>query len=107
MPSTIMADHHGAGLHARRQTHRHSATPDTALGGRDTATLASTPEPRPPAAASSIGLARPSARSSMVLGAFALFICILSFVGQTIIIRSVQESYVQPYFILWFSHSFW
>ncbi|KAJ2230419.1 hypothetical protein H4R99_003478 [Coemansia sp. RSA 1722] len=107
MPSTIMAEHRGAGLHTRRQTHHHSGTPDTALGGRDAATLVSTPEPRPTAVASSIGLSRPSARSSMVLGAFALFICILSFVGQTIIIRSVQESYVQPYFILWFSHSFW
>ncbi|KAJ2037945.1 hypothetical protein H4S04_008462 [Coemansia sp. S16] len=43
----------------------------------------------------------------MVLGGAALVVCIFSFVAQTIITRSVQESYVQPYFILWVSHSFW
>ncbi|KAJ2010969.1 hypothetical protein GGI06_004716 [Coemansia sp. S85] len=50
---------------------------------------------------------RPSARRSMVLGGVALLVCIISFVAQTIITRRVQESYVQPYFILWVSHSFW
>ncbi|KAJ2399030.1 hypothetical protein GGI10_006489, partial [Coemansia sp. RSA 2530] len=43
----------------------------------------------------------------MVLGGVALLVCIISFVAQTIITRRVQESYVQPYFILWVSHSFW
>ncbi|KAJ2492710.1 hypothetical protein IWW37_001156 [Coemansia sp. RSA 2050] len=50
---------------------------------------------------------RPSARHSMVLGGASLLVCIVSFVAQTIITRRVQESYVQPYFILWVSHSFW
>ncbi|KAJ2754910.1 hypothetical protein GGI19_002061 [Coemansia pectinata] len=61
---------------------------------------------RVPSSASLAG-ARPSARRSMVLGGAALVVCIFSFVAQTIITRSVQESYVQPYFILWVSHSFW
>ncbi|KAJ1821951.1 hypothetical protein LPJ75_000592 [Coemansia sp. RSA 2598] len=118
-----MAEHRSIGLHTRRPTQQQRGTPEAVLadldrdardgriveraGHRDTAGLVAAPEPRQPAAPSSIGLSRPSARSSMILGASALFICILSFVGQTIIIRNVQESYVQPYFILWFSHSFW
>ncbi|KAJ2242448.1 hypothetical protein GGI13_006956 [Coemansia sp. RSA 455] len=59
------------------------------------------------ASSASLAGARPSARRSMVLGGAALVVCIFSFVAQTIITRSVQESYVQPYFILWVSHSFW
>ncbi|KAJ1881188.1 hypothetical protein LPJ66_011369, partial [Kickxella alabastrina] len=50
---------------------------------------------------------KPSARRSMILGAAALSVCILAFIGQTVVTRQVQESYVQPYFILWISHSFW
>ncbi|KAJ2740844.1 hypothetical protein GGI20_005579 [Coemansia sp. BCRC 34301] len=50
---------------------------------------------------------RPSARHSMLLGGGSLVVCIVSFVAQTIITRQVQESYVQPYFILWVSHSLW
>ncbi|KAI8322572.1 hypothetical protein GQ54DRAFT_287755 [Martensiomyces pterosporus] len=53
------------------------------------------------------GNEHPSANSSMLLGGLALVVCIISFVGQTIITRKVQESYVHPYFILWVSHSFW
>ncbi|KAJ2725833.1 hypothetical protein GGI07_001040 [Coemansia sp. Benny D115] len=50
---------------------------------------------------------RPSARSSMLLGTASLGVCILSFIGQTVVTRRVQETYAQPYFILWISHSLW
>ncbi|KAJ1644277.1 hypothetical protein J3B02_001959 [Coemansia erecta] len=116
--------HHSIGLHTRRPTQQQRDTPDTVLADldlrrcssrrttelsdHDTTALVAAPEPvMRPTALSSIGLTRPSARSSMIIGALSLFICILAFVGQTVIIRNVQESYVQPYFILWFSHSFW
>ncbi|KAJ2579254.1 hypothetical protein GGH95_003199, partial [Coemansia sp. RSA 1836] len=58
-------------------------------------------------AADSLAGRRPSGRRSMVLGGAALLVCIVAFVAQTVITRRVQESYVQPYFILWVSHSLW
>ncbi|KAJ2670309.1 hypothetical protein GGH99_006262 [Coemansia sp. RSA 1285] len=50
---------------------------------------------------------QPSAKKSMVLGGVSIFVCIISFVFQTTITHRVQESYAQPFFILWISHSFW
>ncbi|KAJ1724035.1 hypothetical protein LPJ53_001672 [Coemansia erecta] len=114
----------GTGLHSRRHSqhqHQHQRqyqdrdiTASPPLDGIEAFELEGGAEPASQGSSSSssgaaqeVGLPRPSARSSMLLGAFSLFICILSFVGQTIVIRNVQESYVQPYFILWFSHSFW
>ncbi|KAJ2787006.1 hypothetical protein GGI15_001053 [Coemansia interrupta] len=107
------------GLHSRRHSqhqHQHHSqnrdiTASSPLDGIEAIELEGGAEPMGQGSSGSavqeVGLPRPSARSSMLLGASALFICILSFVGQTIVIRNVQESYVQPYFILWFSHSFW
>ncbi|KAJ1884585.1 hypothetical protein LPJ81_007059, partial [Coemansia sp. IMI 209127] len=51
--------------------------------------------------------AHPSAKKSMILGGVSLFVCVISFVFQTAITHRVQESYTQPFFILWVSHSFW
>ncbi|KAJ2398229.1 hypothetical protein GGI05_000220 [Coemansia sp. RSA 2603] len=116
-----MADVHlSTGLHTRRHSqHQHEYQNDnrhnTALPPADGIEAIELDRGAQPigqsnsrsSASHNVGPTRPSARSSMLLGAFALFICILSFVGQTIVIRNVQESYVQPYFILWFSHSFW
>ncbi|KAJ1733158.1 hypothetical protein LPJ61_001692 [Coemansia biformis] len=50
---------------------------------------------------------RPSARRALLLGGISLLVCIVAFVGQTTVTRQVQESYVQPYFILWVAHSCW
>ncbi|KAJ1795112.1 hypothetical protein GGH19_003671 [Coemansia sp. RSA 1807] len=50
---------------------------------------------------------RPTARNAMLVGGLSLLVCIFSFVGQTTATRRVQESYQQPYLILWISHSFW
>ncbi|KAJ2864618.1 hypothetical protein GGI22_001681 [Coemansia erecta] len=51
--------------------------------------------------------AQPSAKKSMILGGVSIFVCVISFVFQTAITHRVQESYAQPFFILWVSHSFW
>ncbi|KAJ2549637.1 hypothetical protein EV175_004372 [Coemansia sp. RSA 1933] len=62
--------------------------------------------PRLPAGGGAEG-AQPSAKKSMVLGGASLFVCVVSFVFQTAITHRVQETYSQPFFILWVSHSFW
>ncbi|KAJ2774727.1 hypothetical protein IWQ56_000460 [Coemansia nantahalensis] len=50
---------------------------------------------------------RPSARGALLLGGLSLAVCIIAYVGQTTVTRQVQESFVQPYFILWVAHSSW
>lgn len=46
-------------------------------------------------------------KQSIIAGGIALAVSIISFVGQTVITREIQESFEQPFFILWVSHSFW
>ncbi|KAJ2780329.1 hypothetical protein H4R18_003507 [Coemansia javaensis] len=51
--------------------------------------------------------ARPSARGALALGGLSLLVCIVAYVGQTTVTRQIQQTYVQPYFILWVAHSCW
>ncbi|KAJ2327811.1 hypothetical protein GGH92_009983, partial [Coemansia sp. RSA 2673] len=107
LPATDGSWHGADGTGSAASTELLERRPPADAQSRLDASPAAAPGLLPQSSLPGFARARPSARRSMLLGGASLLVCIFSFVFQTVITRRVQESYVQPYFILWVSHSFW